>query len=240
MRAFILAGGFGTRLRGILDVSVPKPMAPVAGRPFIEYLVRQLERDGIREVTLLTGHGADVIERYFGTGGTGVVEIAYSREPEPLGTGGALRLAASRFPGDRYLVMNGDTFFDIPLPTLIAAHDEALDRGARVTMALASSSETARFGTVDLDRDGSVTRFVEKDIGEGGGLINAGIAVVESGVLLGIPDDRAVSLEREILPRLVRQGLHGRAFEARFVDIGVPEAYRALSLAPDAVLASVL
>lgn len=215
-------------------------MAPIAGRPFLEYLVRQLTRDGFRRIVLLTGHGAEAIERYFGTGGDAQVEITYSHEPEPLGTGGALRLAASRFPDERYLVMNGDSFFDIPLATLAADHRSALGSGARLTLALASSAETARFGTVELDHERFVTRFIEKGTRATDGLINAGIYLMQGEVLDALPADQAISLEREVIPQLVGRGLRGLAFDSGFVDIGVPDAYRALADAPEAILSSVL
>lgn len=239
MLTFILAGGLGTRLRGVLDPSVPKPMAPVAGRPFLVYLLRQLRREGLDRVVLLTGHGADAVERYFGTGASQGLRIEYSPEELPLGTGGALRLAASRFPAPRYLIMNGDTFFDIPISRLAAQHERAATSGAQLTMALARSADAARFGIVELDPDGCVRRFAEKGA-QGSGLINAGIYLMERDVPLLAASDRPVSLEREILPQLVGRGLRAMAFDGAFVDIGVPESYRALDAAPESVLASVL
>lgn len=231
MRVLILAGGLGTRLRPAIGAT-PKSMAPVAGRPFLEHLLERAARGGSRRVVLLTGYGADTIEGYFGTGQEHGLEIAYSREPEPLGTGGALRLAASRFPDERFLVMNGDSFFDIPLPSLVDAH---LRSGAVVTLALAHARELGRFGGVEVGADGRVSRFVEKGEPVRGGLVNAGIYIIERGVLDAIAPGRAVSLEREIFPALVGEGLHAVPFPGSLVDIGVPADLEALRARPEAL-----
>ncbi len=236
MRTFILAGGLGTRLRDVTG-EAPKSMAQVAGRPFLAYLLLQLRRDGFRDVVVLTGYGADAIERYFGTGGSLGVDITYSREPLPLGTGGALRLAATRSPGERYLVMNGDSFLDIHVDALVHAHRSAVARGAVATVALARVPDAARFGTVEIDARGTVTRFVEKSAGSRGD-INAGIYVLEASVIEAIEPDRPVSLEREILAGLVGRGLMGIPYEAAFADIGVPESYRALCADPEPLIAA--
>lgn len=218
LRVLILAGGLGTRLRPAIGAT-PKAMAEVAGRPFLAHLLDLTARDGFRRIVLLTGYGAETIEGYFGTGHERGLEIAYSREPELLGTGGALRLAASRFPDERFVVMNGDSLFSIPLHSLIDAH---LAAAARATLALAHATEPRRFGGVESDADGRVRRFVEKGEAMAGGLVNAGIYVIERSVLTTIPSDRAVSLEREIFPGLVGEGLYAFPFDGPLVDIGVP------------------
>lgn len=234
MRVLILAGGLGTRLRSAIG-STPKAMAPVAGRPFLEYLLGQTARNGFGRVALLTGHGAEIIEGYFRTGQQHGLEIAYSAEPEPLGTGGALRLAASRFPDERFLVMNGDSLFDIPLLPLVDAHRRT---AALVTLALARATERGRFGGVEVDAYGSVTRFVEKGEPMAGGQVNAGIFVIERSVLESIEPGGAVSLEHEIFPSLVGRGLHAVPFEGTLVDIGVPPDLAALQARPEAVIAA--
>ncbi len=234
MRVLILAGGLGTRLRRAIGPT-PKAMASVAGRPFLEYLLRQTARNGSRRVALLTGFGAEIIEGYFGTGAQHGLEIAYSRELEPLGTGGALRLAASRFPDERFLVMNGDSLFDISLDRLVDAH---IRTSARITLALARASERGRFGGVEVDALGSVSRFVEKGEPTADGLVNAGIYVVERSVLEAIEPGRAVSLEREVFPALVGRGLYAVPFEGTLVDIGVPPDLAALQAQPEALISA--
>lgn len=234
MRVLILAGGLGTRLRPAIGAT-PKALAPVAGRPFLEHLLDRPAREGFRCVALLTGYGAESIEGYFGTGHQHGLEIAYSREPEPLGTGGALRLAVSRFPDERFLVMNGDSFFDIPLRSLVDAH---LATGALATLALARASEGGRYGGVEIDAGGRVSRFVEKGQPLAGGLVNAGIYVIERSVLEAISAARAVSLEREVLPALVGEGLHALPFPGSLVDIGVPADLIALQADPEPLTSS--
>ena len=234
MRVLILAGGLGTRLRPAIG-STPKAMAEVAGRPFLEHLLDRVTRDGFRRVCLLTGYGAEAIEGYFGTGHKRGLEIAYSQEPEPLGTGGALRLAASRFPDERFVVMNGDSLFQLPLRSLI---DEHLHKGALATLALAQAAEPGRYGGVETDADGQVCRFVEKGEPTAGGLVNAGIYVIERSVLEAIPSGPAVSLEREVFPALVGEGLYAVAFDGPLVDIGVPRDLEALQTRPDMVVAT--
>lgn len=235
MHAVILAGGFGTRL-GSLASEVPKPMLDVAGRPFLEYLIVQLRRHGYRRVVLCTGHRARVVTEHFGGGEQWGIEIDYSAEDEPRGTAGALKLAEPLLEGERWLVMNGDSFFDVPLNRLLDAHVAA---AALATLALAAVPDPRRYGGVALGPGTEVRAFVEKDeraanIGGGRRLyINGGIYAIERPVLELIAADRAVSLEREVFPRLVGHGLHGLPLEGSFTDIGVPEAYLSLRAAPE-------
>ena len=233
----MLVGGLGTRLRPAVG-STPKPMATVAGRPFLEYLLLQLRRDGFRDVVMLAGYGAEALRRYFREGREWGVSITYSSEPEPLGTGGALRHALPILEGQRFLVMNGDSFFDISLLDLTAAH-RSDGITAAATLALARSGETERFGSVEVDAAERVTAFREKIASRGEGLINAGLYVLERTTIEDIPAGRAVSLEREIFPDLVGRGLYGTELHGAFIDIGIPEAYEGLLADPTRVLALV-
>jgi NDP-sugar pyrophosphorylase family protein len=239
MQALVLVGGLGTRLRPAIG-STPKAMAMVAGRPFLEYLILQLRRDGIRDVVMLTGYGADAVKQYFRDGRAWGVSIAYSQEPAPLGTAGALRHALPNLEGRQFLVMNGDSFFDISLLDLIAVHAAAPPADpAAGTLALARSRETRRFGTVEVDAADRVTAFREKADRAGGGLINAGICVLERAIIEDIPAGRAVSLELEVFPGLLHGALRGVEFRGTFLDIGIPAAYEALRADPTPVLAVV-
>jgi NDP-sugar pyrophosphorylase family protein len=222
VQAIILAGGLGTRLRGTVD-GVPKSMAPVAGRPFLEFLLLQLRRSGFAGAVVCAGYRAGQLRAEFGDGSRWGIELAYSVEPEPLGTAGAIRLARPLLRGRRWLLMNGDSFFGISLAELVAA-----DRHARATatIALASVDDARRYGRVECAPDGVVTRFVEKSDADGAGLVNAGIYVLGAAVLAAIPAGRPVSLEREVLPGFVGHGLHGVPFDAPFIDIGAPDDYR--------------
>jgi NDP-sugar pyrophosphorylase family protein len=238
MEALILAGGLGTRIRSVIGSGLPKPMARFAGRPFLEYLLLQLRTAACRDIWLLTGHGADAIEAYFGTGDAWDVRLRYSAESVPLGTGGALRLVLPRLQGERFLVMNGDSFLDAPLADLVTAHAvAAAGSPVAATLALVARDDASRFGSVDLDADGAIRAFREKDPGGLPGLISAGIYVVERSVLESIAPDRPVSLEREVWPGLLDGRLRGLVAAGAFSDMGVPEAFAALQADPAPLLA---
>ena len=231
MKAFVLAGGLGTRLRGVLN-DAPKPMARFGDHPFLEYLVVQLQLQGFCEVVFCAGHLGQQIRAYFGDGSGWGGQIVYSQEDGPLGTGGALKLAARRHGKDgELLVMNGDSFLQADLRTLVAFH---LNRKALATMALVRVSDTSRFGRVDISATNEIVRMTEK--GESGaGWINGGIYVLSQNALEFIPDGPA-SLERDVFPRLIGSGFYGFPVEGFFVDIGVPEDLKQLQEHPEPLL----
>jgi mannose-1-phosphate guanylyltransferase len=197
-------------------------MAAIAGRPFLEYLLLHVREHGYREVVLCTGYMGESIERYFEDGRKWSVSLRYSHEPEPRGTAGALKLAQPLLGGDRWLVMNGDSFFDVPLKRLARVHVAV---GALATLALARVPDVRRYGRVELGQATEITRFLEKGETSEAGLVNGGIYVLERRLLDTVPVSKAVSLEREVFPRIVGQGLHGLALDGAFVDIGVPQEY---------------
>jgi len=219
--AAILAGGLGTRLRAVLD-DRPKVMAPVAGRPFISHLLDQLADSGMERVVLCTGYLAAMIRDELGESYRGM-ELLYSVEESPLGTGGALRLAAGLVSGERLLVLNGDSYCDCRLADLVAAHSAS---GAYAAMALARVEDVARFGAVLTGAGSLVQRFSEKGGQSGPGWINAGIYLLPMELIRGMAADRQVSLERELFPEAVARGLYGHRCTGLFIDIGVPEEYR--------------
>jgi D-glycero-alpha-D-manno-heptose 1-phosphate guanylyltransferase len=221
MQAIILAGGLGTRLRTAVS-DIPKSLAEVAGRPFLEYLLHQLARDGLSDVVICTGFMADAITERIGTGQRWNMRIEYSTENEPLGTAGALKLAAPRLAGDRWLLMNGDSLFDISLKSLMDEHER--NTGV-VTIALARVADARRYGRVTCDADGAITHFAEKTDALTPGLINSGLYIIERPLFDLIPDKRPVSLERDVLPLLVGTGLRGQPYDGYFIDIGVPDDY---------------
>lgn len=230
--AVILVGGLGTRL-GNLARGLPKPMVPVAGRPFLEYLVLQLHDAGFDRIVLASGHGAEAVRAHFGDGGAWGVSIAHSPEPEPLGTGGALCQAAALVDADRFLALNGDSYLAIdPGAVFAGVHDDV-----PAVLALRDVPNAARFGSVELTAAGSVKRFTEKTSLEGPGLVNAGIYAFARGVFDSLPPGQPSSLEHQLLPRLASEGrLRGLRFDAYFVDIGVPETYLALVADPTPLL----
>ncbi|MDR1535781.1 MAG: nucleotidyltransferase family protein [Planctomycetota bacterium] len=222
--ALVLAGGLGTRLRSAVP-DLPKPLAPVGGRPFLEHLLSHWRRRGIDRFVLSVGYKADLISDHFGTGYLGAA-IDYVREEEPLGTGGALALAFRRiaFRGRRILLLNGDTWFPADLEGLLAAADPERP----VNLVLVRVEANDRYGGVELDGRGGVVRFGLPAEGKPA-LINAGCyllncAKVAAG-LAGFPE--RFSLEADWLAPLAESGKVGGIIqEADFIDIGVPDDYR--------------
>lgn len=220
--AAILVGGLGTRLRNAAGPR-PKCLAPVAGAPFIDHLIRWLKRGGFTDLVLLTGHGAGQVAEYAGDGSAWGCSVRYSRETHPLGTAGAIRNAEALL-SDPFLLVNGDTLAEVSLPGLLACHLARPE--AAVTIALARLEDAADYGSVVLDDDGRVTAFEEKRPGDG--LVNAGVYCMSDKVLARIPPERPMSTETELLPQLVSEeaGVYGFPFDGSFVDIGTPERLR--------------
>jgi NDP-sugar pyrophosphorylase family protein len=219
--AMILVGGKGTRLQSVVS-SLPKPMAPVAGRPFVEWLVLSLRNQGIRRLILCTGHKGEMIEAYFGDGHSLDVEVSYCRDPFPLGTGGGVKHALDLVQGQRFFVLNGDSYCRVDFRRLAEAH---LVRRAKATIWAVRQDDCRRYGSVDVSEDGAVLAFHEKSLEARAGLINAGVYMLERHTAASIPSNRAVSLEREVFPQMIGRGLYAEIGGGTFIDIGVPEAY---------------
>src|SRR5262245_11648483 len=224
MQALILVGGEGTRLRP-LTLTRPKPAITLVDRPFIRFMVDWLGRHGVTEVIMACGFRAEDLREALGDAVPGGPSISYLEEPEPLGTAGPVRLASDRgLLGDRFLVVNGDLLTDLDLTAHIEAHEE---RGAVASLALHPVDDPSSYGLVRRDEEGVVRGFLEKpdpaeiDTDE----VNAGAYVLEHSVVELIPPGRAVSIEREIFPRLVGQGLFGLRLDGYWMDIGTPERY---------------
>jgi mannose-1-phosphate guanylyltransferase len=222
--ALALVGGEGTRLRP-LTLTQPKPAVQLVDRPFVRYMVDWLARHGVAHVVMACGFGAQAVREALDGGSGDGPRISYVEEPEPLGTAGPVRLAADEgLLGDRFLVLNGDVLTDLDLTGLMRTHDE---RDAVATIALYPVEDPSHYGLVRREEDGEVLAFVEKpepgqvDTDE----VNAGAYVLESPVVDLIPRGTAVSIEREVFPRLVGQGLYGRRLEGYWMDIGTPERY---------------
>jgi len=219
--AVLLVGGRGTRLQPVLP-STPKPLAPVGDAPFLQLLVLQLRSQGIRRIVMCTGHLADQIEEEFGDGRKWDVAIDYSKESRPLGTAGALKFAENhlrQYP--HFLVMNGDSFLEFDFHQLICFHKE---HGGLATMAVRKVSDTARYGTVQIGANNQVVGFVEKSGAPTAGLINGGVYLFDRSVLKHIPQGQ-VSLEKEVFPALLNDGVYALEQNGMFIDIGTPEDY---------------
>jgi NDP-sugar pyrophosphorylase family protein len=223
MDAIVLCGGKGTRLASVVS-DVPKPLAPIGGRPFLDYLLAYLERSGlVSRVVLATGYLAQQIEDHYGAK-FGSLSIVYSYEAAPLGTGGALLLALRSYSiSSPFLVLNGDSFIDVDLASLV---ELLKNSGAGFAMSLHQVDNAARFGTVELFGN-SVIGFSEKTMRSSCGLINAGVYLLTPETLNKWYESTcSVSLELDILPDLVSKGnVVGFKSGTHFIDIGLPETY---------------
>lgn len=216
----ILAGGLGTRLRPAVK-DRPKPLAPVAGQPFLAYVLDQVAACGASGVVLCTGHQGEQIRRVFGNCYAGL-HLTYSQEGRPQGTAGALRRALPLLTSDPVLVLNGDSFCDAPLSQFLQYH---LESEAEATLLLTRVARTGRFGQVHLDALGRILRFEEKGAARGPGWISAGIYLIGWRLLSHLAAAEASSLEREVFPAWIGRALRGYLSQGAFLDIGTPEDY---------------
>lgn len=225
MQALVLVGGQGTRLQP-LTLTQPKPAVPLVDRPFIRFMVDWLARHGVTEVVMACGFRAEDLRAALGDEIPGGPRVRYVEESEPLGTAGPIRLAADQgFLSERFLVLNGDVLTDLDLTEHIRVHSE---RGALASLALYPVDDPTSYGLVRKDPvTGAVTEFLEKpdpaeiDTDE----VNAGAYVLDRSVVDLIPAGKSVSIEREVFPRLVGQGLFGLRLGGYWMDIGTPERY---------------
>ncbi len=220
--AVVLAGGLGTRLREAV-ADVPKPMAPINGRPFLEHQLDYWAGQGVARFILSVGYRHDTISRHFGASYRGI-PVAYAIESQPLGTGGGLLLAARELAvAGPFLVLNGDTHFEVALGTLREFHAA---RGADITLSLFRSPQQGRYTGLDIGAAGEVLSL---NAGQKGGLANGGVYLMERRFLDGGPwrPSSPVSLEEDILPTALRAGkrMFSMEFTGRFLDIGIPEDY---------------
>ena len=224
MQAVILAGGLGTRLWP-LTKEIPKPMAPVAGAPYLEHQLRLLEKQGITEILLLTGYLGEQIEDYFGDGSPFGLSIRYSRESAPIGTGGALREATALLASE-FLVIYGDSLLPMDYHSVMAE----LTRAEGVLVVYDNRhSDTSVDNNIALDDEGFVSRYAKGTRDPELKFVDAGVLAFRRSVLERIPEDGVVSLEKEVYPELIkRRQLIGLETRQRFFDIGTPERLRAI------------
>jgi D-glycero-alpha-D-manno-heptose 1-phosphate guanylyltransferase len=221
LAAVVLAGGMGTRLRSVV-ADLPKVLAPVAGRPFLTYLLDQIADAGIERVVLSTGYLAEQFAEVIGDRYRNI-QIIYAHEEQPLGTGGAIRFACGFTDADQLLVMNGDSYCDADLSSYIEWH---VDGGNDVSLMLAKVSDTSRYGTVQLDAGGRITAFIEKRAESTAGYINAGVYLFRRAMLEQIPI-KPSSMERDVFPVWLRErSMMGWITEGEFIDIGIPSDYQ--------------
>jgi mannose-1-phosphate guanylyltransferase len=222
MQALILAGGEGTRLRPLTS-TVPKPVVPLVDRPFIGFMLDWLRGHGVDDVVMSCGFLALGVRNVLGDGSAFGIRLRYVEEPRPMGTGGAVKYAQSLLD-ERFLVLNGDVLTDIDLTAQIAHHERM---GARGTLALTPVEDPSHYGLVRLADSSAVTEFVEKPAPDQIDTrnISAGAYVLERDVLDLLVADEPASIERDVFPRLVDDGLYGYVAEGYWLDIGTPERY---------------
>jgi NDP-sugar pyrophosphorylase family protein len=224
MRTFILAGGLGTRLLDKVS-DAPKAMASVAGKPFLAWQIKLLKAQGFNDIVMCLGYRSQQIIDHFGDGSNYGVNIGYSVENEPLGTAGALMNASSLIDGT-FMLLNGDTFFDMDFQGLCEFHEA---KEAEMTLSLTMVDDVSRYGSVSTDVNNRVSKFNEKESDTTCfGYINAGVYIFEPSVLELIPPQKAVSLENEVIPSIIsKDKVYGFISDGFFIDIGTPESYDA-------------
>jgi D-glycero-alpha-D-manno-heptose 1-phosphate guanylyltransferase len=220
LTAIILAGGKGTRLRKAVS-DRPKTMAKVINKPFIIYLLDQLINHKINSVIISTGYMANLIENEIGYEYKGL-QIQYSQEYEPLGTAGALKLAAKIVMTNQCIVLNGDSYIEVDFKKLLLFHDKIK---ANITLVVKKVIDCSRFGTLEVDKKDSIIKFSEKRNTKNPGYINTGVYLVEKPILNKLSDKKPYSLEYEFLPSLIGNNLFAYQTIGEFIDIGIPESY---------------
>jgi D-glycero-alpha-D-manno-heptose 1-phosphate guanylyltransferase len=221
--AIILAGGLGTRLKAVAS-DLPKVLLPVNGKPFLDIILDRLSRIGkIRRVILAVGYMADKIIQRYKDSRSFCFGIDFSVETELLGTGGAVKKALGYVKTDDVLVLNGDSYVDVDVEELYSAH---MSKNAAMTIVLKEMPDAGRYGSVLVDADGRVTSFEEKKDGVSGGYINAGVYLFKRNLFDSVDSERVLSLERDLLPLFLRDAVYGFVTQGKFIDIGIPEAYR--------------
>ena len=218
--AIIVAGGKGTRLQGVID-DIPKPMAPIGEKPFLEVLFNQLIKAGIQRVVLSVGYKWESIKAHFGENYKSL-SLEYAVEKEPLGTGGGIMNAAKHIESYAFYVINGDTFFDVNFRQLYSFY---LHTGADICVALKPLEKFDRYGSVELNDTYRIVRFKEKQFVEKG-YINGGIYIINQDVFSGI-ETKSFSFEKDILEKKTDiLKIYGFPSNGYFIDIGIPEDYR--------------
>jgi NDP-sugar pyrophosphorylase family protein len=229
LKAVVLAGGFGTRLRP-LSCTRPKPLFPILNKPLLQWTFERLAKNHIQDVVLAVFYQTEVYIKHHRVPRCGV-HVTYSHDPlrKPLGTGGSIKKAEKRIGHESpFLVLNGDIFADVNYTEILKLHTK---KNAVATITLHKVEDPSRYGVAELARDNRITRFIEKPAGAAPtNLINAGVYVLSPRIFDYIPDGRTVSIEREIFPRLAEEkGLYGYVFDGLWMDIGKPQDYLELN-----------
>jgi D-glycero-alpha-D-manno-heptose 1-phosphate guanylyltransferase len=216
VEAIVLAGGLGIRLRSVVT-GLPKPMAPIGNKPILEYILKYLEKNGIKRVVLSVGYEWEVIKQYFGNSFNGL-ELIYSVEDEPLGTGGAIKKAISQVFTEQVYIVNGDTFFNVDLKKL------TLKNNSKLMLSLKHMEKFDRYGCVETDLNSVVTAFKKKGYKEIGN-INGGVYLASKDVFKNFNLKNIFSFEEFMQKNVKELNISSTIFENYFIDIGIPEDY---------------
>ena len=220
-QAIILAGGFGTRLQSVVK-DLPKPMAPVNGRPFLTYVLDYLIEYGYTKVVLSVGYLHEKVEEYFGSQYKSI-QISYAVESEPLGTGGGIAFALQQCSSDNVLILNGDTLFKADLNRLQEFHEH---HQSALSIILRHVSDTSRYGSVQTDDHQRIVRFTEKNSSSGEGLINGGIYLINRELMQKLSLPKKFSFEKDLMEKYVRDlSFYAMRSDGYFIDIGIPDDY---------------
>jgi NDP-sugar pyrophosphorylase family protein len=216
----ILAGGLGTRLQPVIS-EYPKVMVPVLGRPYLTFLLDQLGAVGIHRIVLCTGFKADIVKKLIGDKYQNA-NILYSEESEPLGTGGAIRLAQKKISSDMFVVMNGDSYVNADLIRFFNWYNSA---GHTAAIFLTKVGNIERYGHIITSSNGEIQQFIEKGSRSGPGWINAGVYLLNKKLFKSMPETVSFSLENDFFPSLIGNGLQGYKDDTEFIDIGTPKSF---------------
>lgn len=225
--AIILAGGLGTRLKSVVS-DRPKPLALVQGRPFLYFLLDQIWKAGVREVVVCIGYRAEQVREEIGDTYR-EMKVRYVEEKELLGTGGAIRNALSQVKMEKVFILNGDSYCGVNLRRFYQWTEKV---GYGFNLVGVEVEDVSRFGTIEMakeGREGRVTAFREKEGIVVKGIINAGIYITSVKYLLSIPENRVVSLEREMFPLWIERGMGLYKSQGQFIDIGTPSSYHRIN-----------
>jgi D-glycero-alpha-D-manno-heptose 1-phosphate guanylyltransferase len=217
----ILCGGMGTRLKSVAN-GRPKPMAAIGEKPFLDILIQHTAEFGFGRFILCAGYKAESIQEYYSTRKIPDLEIVILKEKELLGTGGAVKNAEELIQSSPFLILNGDSFFNIDLHRFIDFH---ITKKALLSVALISTKDSKDYGSIEIDNLGKVVRFSEKEKAGRHSLINAGIYLFNSEVLSLMPSNKRFSLEYDFFPKIIGREFYGYLANGFFIDIGTPERY---------------
>ncbi len=219
----ILCGGLGTRLRDVIG-EVPKVMAQVGGRPFLDLIIEYLKDQGAERIILCTGYKAEVVEEYYRGHDFGLT-IDFSKEDEPLGTGGAIKNAREIILSDSFFVFNGDSFLPVDLRAFLDFHKK---NEALASILVSQVGKISDFGSIEIDKAGRIISFQEKIEGADKKMVNAGIYCFDKSIFQHMPGDQKFMLENDLFPSLVGNQFYGHYVDEEFIDIGTPERYQSV------------